>query len=164
MWSRAPLAFIKRRFYYMFTKPLTIFEKNGYKEKIAPLIDGEKAKLAYLCHHLGAGGTKSFIQNDIDADYAKILLLAQFGLKSKSKYKKETENKTAEAYAKAETSAKKGAMKYLGVTEISNYVQDHRAFIKKYVDSNVIIENHMCDTSSCKKTRSIIDITIAIRK
>jgi len=138
-------------------------ENKGYKDKISVLIDGEKAKLAYLCHHLGEGGATNFIQNAIGPEKAKTLLLAQFGLKKKSAYIKATEKESTEAYTKAETAAKKGAMKYLGVTEISNYVQAHRAFIKKYVDSNVIIENHMCDTSTCKKNRSIIDITIAIR-
>ena len=66
------------------------------------------------------------------------------------------------AEAKAAASGK--AATYLGLKEISDYVQAHRTFIKKFVDTNINIKEHMCDITSAKDARSIIDITLALRK
>lgn len=118
-----------------------------YKLKLTTLNDGEKAKVAYLCHHLGLTDAINFIQFTIDDKKAKKLLLNQFNVKKLGE---------AAAAAKAAT--------YLGLKTISDYIEAHRLFIKKFVDANINIKDHMCETSSAKNARSIIDVTLALRK
>jgi hypothetical protein len=111
------------------------------------LNDGEKAKVAYLCHHLGLRDAIKFIQGTIDEKHAKKLILNQFNVKKLG-----------------ETAASAKAAAYLGLKEISDYIQAHRSFIKKFVDANINIKEHMCDTSFAKDARSIIEITLSLRK
>ena len=122
-------------------------KNKGYESKLAALNDGEKAKVAYLCHHLGSGDAVKFIQGTIDDKKAKKLLLNQFNVKKHG-----------------ETVAAAKAARYLELKEIRDYIQAHRFFIKRFIDTHINIKEHMCDTTSAKEARSIIEVSLALRR
>ncbi|WP_330986307.1 MULTISPECIES: hypothetical protein [Enterobacterales] len=93
---------------------LTSLKNLGYN--IDSLNDAEKSRLIYLAHHLGLKNADLFIQNAIEEDEARMLLIAQVGKKS------------AERRCQREGS----------------YVEAHREWLTSYIDHSIKLFNHYC--------------------
>lgn len=104
---------------------------------LSKLNDGERAKIVYLCHHLGLADAKGFIQKTIGEDRAKTLLVTQVG------------NSSAEKYAKD-----------AGGT----YVEGHRAWLNTFENNRIILTKFMCDPSKAPTVRELTIITDSIKK
>jgi LysM repeat protein len=109
---------------------------KGYGFKIDGISDGDKAKLIYLTHHLGPGDARLFINNSMGEAHAQKLLIAQVKAVAAAKYAEDNDN---------------------------SYVKGHRAWLKKFIDSKIDLSAKMCDPTKATATRSLIDITVAIR-
>lgn len=99
--------------------------------------DGEKAKIIYLCHHLGVADAKKFINNTMSADRAHKLLKDQVGS------------------VVAEHKAKRFG---------GDYLKAHRDWLKEYINECIKLPRHMCDNSAAEKIRDLITITEVIRR
>ena len=106
------------------------------KFKIDSLNDGEKAKIAYLAHHLGPGDVKAFINDTMTAAHAQYLLENQVG--------------KAGAAAKAEKSN-------------DDYLLAHRTWLNGFINDRIDLVKYMCKTEDALKVRELLEITIAIR-
>lgn len=102
--------------------------------KIDNIPDGEKAKLVYLTHHLGADDAICFIRNSMEAKRAKYLLIQQVG------------NNNAEERSKQEG---------------EDYLKAHRNWLSGFIDEKINIFQHMC-TEQGPEIRPLLDITRAI--
>ncbi|AMP05791.1 LysM peptidoglycan-binding domain-containing protein [Collimonas pratensis] len=104
--------------------------------KIDSLNDGEKAKIAYLAHHLGPSDVKDFINNTMTATHAQYLLIAQVGEDSAA-------DKAAENH--------------------NNYLTAHRTWLNDFINSRIEIVKYMCKTDAAPAVRALLEVTIAIR-
>lgn len=82
------------------------------------LNDGEKAKMAYLGHHLGIGDAKRFIENTITPTCAQYLLEQQIGIKA-AKVKASHQN--------------------------YDYLATHRIWLDKFINDNVDLSDFYCN-------------------
>jgi len=105
---------------------------------VRDLNDGEKAKIMYLCHHLGSGDACKFIDDTMTSDHALYLLKTQLG---------------------SEQLAAKKAIEAGG-----SPLQAHREWLSEFIDRNIKVTNHMCDQSVADKVRKLIPITKIIRR
>ena len=96
------------------------------------------AKLAYLLHHEGAGGTRSFIQNSFSQERAKNLLFAQFGSKGKQR---------ASDYLKRYNDDAKAA---------------YGAWLRAYIDAHINIYDYVLDKSKTSGANLSLEETIKI--
>ncbi|KQY16278.1 hypothetical protein ASD28_22835 [Massilia sp. Root133] len=112
---------------------LEILKSKGVKVDSIP--DGEKAKVIYLTHHLGADDAISFIYNTMSAKKAELLLRTQ--VKDEG----------------AEIRAKRAG---------GDYLKAHRNWLGEFIDNKIIIFDKMC-TRQGTLPRHLIDLTIAIR-
>jgi hypothetical protein len=112
---------------------LEILRSKGVK--IEGITDGEKAKVIYLAHHLGADDAVCFIYNTMDAKKAERLLRIQ------------VKDKAAEIRAKREG---------------GDYLKAHRNWLGEFIDNKIDIFDKMC-TRQGTLPRHLIDLTIAIR-
>lgn len=108
---------------------------DGYD--LSKLNDGERAKIVYLCHHLGLADAKSFIQNTISEERAKTLLVTQVGSSS------------------AKTYADKAG---------GTYVNGHRAWLNGYENNRIVLDKYMCDPKKAPTVRELTSITDSIKK
>ncbi|HWX01423.1 LysM peptidoglycan-binding domain-containing protein [Collimonas sp.] len=106
------------------------------KFKLDALNDGEKAKIAYLAHHLGPTDVKAFINDTMTAAHAKYLLENQVGVDG--------------AADKAEKSN-------------DDYLLAHRTWLNGFINDRISIIKYMCKTDDAPKVRELLEITIAIR-
>lgn len=96
------------------------------------------AKFAYLLHHEGAGGARSFINNSFSPERAKMLLLAQFGNKGKQNaldYLKRYDNDAKVAYG---------------------------IWLRAYIDAHINIYDYVLDKSKTSGINLSLDETIKI--
>jgi len=107
------------------------------KFKIDTLNDGEKAKVAYLAHHLGPGDVKEFINDTMTAEHAEYLLKAQVGKVNAAE--RAEENK-------------------------SNYLTAHRTWLNGFINDRITVIKYMCDATKAPTVRELLDITVAIRE
>ena len=112
---------------------LEMLKSKGVKVDSIP--DGEKAKVIYLTHHLGADDAISFIYNTMSAKKAELLLRTQ--IKDEG----------------AEIRAKRAG---------GDYLKAHRNWLGEFIDNKIIISDKMC-TRQGTLPRHLIDLTIAIR-
>lgn len=112
---------------------LNSLESKGIK--IQGISDGEKAKLVYLTHHLGADDAIHFINNTMSAKRAKELVGCQVG------------NENADKRAKEEA---------------GDYVKAHRKWLAGFIDRKIDVFQNMC-TKQGPAVRQLIDLTFAIR-
>ena len=96
------------------------------------------AKFAYLLHHEGAGGTRSFIQNSFSQQRAKNLLFAQFGSKGKQR---------ASDYLKRYNDDAKAA---------------YGAWLRAYIDAHINIYDYVLDKSKTSGVNLSLEETIKI--
>lgn len=108
--------------------------KAGYR--IDGLNDGEKGKLIYLCHHLGIGDAKLFINNTMTATRAQYLLEQQIGVKSAAQKAKD---------------------------EGGDYLAAHRKWLDNFVNTKVVFEKFICSGSS-PHVRSLFAICDSVNK
>ena len=109
---------------------LKALSKAGYA--LDSLDDGDKAKIVYLCHHLGIRDAKRFIDNTITEDRAKKLLITQIGSQRAKKY---ADNASG------------------------SYVKGHRSWLGDFIDSHVMLIRFECTKSGTDTQRKLIDIT-----
>ncbi|QSQ43049.1 LysM peptidoglycan-binding domain-containing protein [Xanthomonas translucens pv. undulosa] len=107
---------------------------SGYD--LSSLNDGERAKIVYLCHHLGLADAKRFIQKTISEESAKNLLVTQVG----------------------STSAKEYADSAGGT-----YVEGHRSWLNGFENKRIILTKYMCDPSKSPEVRELTTITDSIK-
>lgn len=100
------------------------------------LSDGEKAKVIYLCHHLGIGDAKNFISNTITATRAQYLLEQQIRVKP---------------------AAQKAA------DEGGDYLAAHRKWLDNFINTKVVFEKFIC-SGSAPQVRTLFSICEAIKK
>ncbi|WP_330984737.1 MULTISPECIES: hypothetical protein [Enterobacterales] len=93
---------------------LTSLKNRGYN--IDSLNDAEKSRLIYLTHHLGLKNADLFIQNAIEEDEARMLLIAQVG----------------------KTSAERRCQRE------GSYVEAHREWLIYYIDNHINLYNYYC--------------------
>lgn len=115
-------------------KNLAALSKAGYK--VDSLDAADKAKIIYLCHHLGIGDTEKFIDNTMTEARAKHLFKAQVGL-----------SKTNEA-----ASHNNGS-----------YVTAHREWLKTFIDGRIDVREVMCTPVSTEPT-GLLKLTDSIKR
>lgn len=125
-------------------------EGGGYD--FSKLNDGERAKMLYLSHHLGAGDAKRYLAGTIVAEDtyteakphrppkliargAKTLLTAQVG--------------SAAAAKRAEENG-------------GNYVKAHRLWLSHLIDTGVNFKNFACDPSKLEDVRPLLDLVTVV--
>ncbi len=94
---------------------LTQLQTMGYS--VNALNDADKAKLFYLTHHLGLKDARLFINDAIEEDDAKKLLVAQVGV----------ENAADRAFKNS-----------------NSYVKGHRTWLCEYIDNNIKLDKFYC--------------------
>jgi hypothetical protein len=113
---------------------LAMLKKNNFK--LDTLNDGEKAKIAYLAHHLGPGDVKAFINNTMTAEHAEYLLKAQVGADSAAKKAEKNKN---------------------------DYLAAHREWLDDFINERISTTKYMCKADDAPTVRTLLDTTIAIR-
>lgn len=113
---------------------LAMLKKNNFK--LDTLNDGEKAKIAYLAHHLGPGDVKAFINDTMTADHAEYLLKAQVGADGAAKRAEKNKN---------------------------DYLAAHRAWLDDFINDRISTTKYMCKADDAPTVRTLLDTTIAIR-
>ncbi|WP_330984735.1 MULTISPECIES: hypothetical protein [Enterobacterales] len=113
---------------------LTSLKNLGYN--IDSLNDAEKSRLIYLTHHLGLKNADLFIQNAIEEDEARMLLIAQVGKKS------------AERRCQREGS----------------YVVAHREWLIYYIDNHINLYDYYCLEATHPPKQKDIDLELIITK
>ncbi|WP_154235493.1 hypothetical protein [Xanthomonas oryzae] len=103
---------------------------------LSELNDGERAKIIYLCHHLGLADAKRFIQKTISESSAKKLLITQVGAASAKEYADNADG---------------------------TYVQGHRAWLNGFENKRIILTKFMCDPSKVPEVRELTVITDSIK-
>jgi LysM repeat protein len=112
---------------------LDILKSKGVK--LDGISDGEKAKLVYLTHHLGADDAVSFINNTMSAKKAEYLLRCQ------------VKDENAEKRSKQEG---------------GDFLKAHRKWLSEFIDQRIDIFKNMC-TKQGSAVRPLIDLTFAVR-
>lgn len=100
------------------------------------LNDGEKAKIAYLGHHLGSGDAKKFIENTISPSSAQHLLERQVGV----------------------VKAREWATQNNG-----DYVAGHRAWLNWFINNNISLNNFFC-SGKAPAARTLFALIEVIKK
>ena len=100
------------------------------------LNDGEKGKVIYLCHHLGIGDAKLFINNIMTATSAQGLFEKQIGVKP------------------AALAAKKQG---------GDYLVAHRKWLDKFINEKVIFNYFIC-SGNAPNVRTLFAICEAIKR
>ncbi len=113
---------------------LAALSKAGYK--VDSLDPADKAKIIYLCHHLGIGDAEKFINNTMTDDHAKHLLETQVGPSKASDF----------------ISAAKG-----------NAVAAHEKWLAKYIDFKIDTGDYMCSKDSNSTPRKLAAIMVSIK-
>jgi hypothetical protein len=108
---------------------------QGYK--LEKLNDGEKAKIMYLCHHLGSSDARKFIEDTMSDDHAQRLLERQIG-------KVATDIRVDNCGG--------------------DYVKAHREWLSEFVDRKIRITKHMCDESVAEEVLDLLPLTKSIRR
>lgn len=128
----------------------TASEGGGYD--FSNLNDGERAKMLYLSHHLGAADAKRYLAGTIAAEDtytgakphrpprliargAKTRLTAQVG--SAAAAKRAEENR-------------------------GNYVKAHRLWLSHLIDTGVNFKNFACDASKLEDVRPLLDLVTVV--
>jgi len=106
------------------------------KVKLDTINDGEKAKIAYLAHHLGPADLPKFINDTMPAERAEYLLVNQVG--------------KTNAAAKAKDRS-------------DDYLDAHRRWLNAFINERIILTKYMCKADDALAVRELLDITIAIR-
>lgn len=106
------------------------------KFKLDTINDGEKAKIAYLAHHLGPTDVVRFINDTMTAEQAEKLLKNQMNV----------------------TSAEDRANK-----EDGDYLAAHRKWLNAFINSRIDLVKYTCKAEDALVVRELIPITIAIR-
>lgn len=107
----------------------------GYKTN--SLSDAEKAKIVYLCHHLGVADAKHFIDDTMTEAHAKYLLEQQLG---------------------KSTAAEKANGKQ------DKYLEAHREWLAGYIDGRIALRYFNCSTFSSDSDNSLFDILLNVKK
>lgn len=113
---------------------LKALSKAGYA--VDSLDDADKSKIIYLCHHLGQGDAKDFIQNTISSDHAEHLLVTQVG----------------RARATIMVNQNKDEDK-------DNYAIAHRRWLSDFINKKIDVLKTSCDTTKIKPPQKLLDIT-----
>lgn len=113
---------------------LAALRRSGYA--VDALNDAEKAKIVYLCHHLGIGDAPQFIDNKMSETRAQYLLENQLGV----------------------AGAKKKATSYK-----DNYLATHRGWLNGFVNSKIVLANFYCQPSA-EVARELVAITESLRQ
>lgn len=113
---------------------MEILRAAGYS--FDALNDGEKAKIAYLGHHLGGGDAKKFIENTISPSRAQHLLEQQVGV--------------ADAIQRA--NKKNG-----------DYLTAHRAWLDEFVNDHVKLDDFFCN-GKAPSVRTLFTLIDVIKK
>jgi len=108
---------------------------SSARYKTDSLSDAEKAKVVYLCHHLGVTDAKHFIDNSMTEEHAKYLLEQQVG------------------DAKAARRAK--------IAE-GQYLKAHRNWLSEFIDTKIKLSKFCCSEveSHTKTLLEICDLVI----
>lgn len=101
------------------------------------LNDGEKAKVVYLCHHLGLDDAKLFINNTMSATRAQYLLEQQIKVERAARLAKESNH---------------------------DYLAAHRKWLEQFINRNIALKGFYCLDKDQTEVRSIIAICDAIKK
>lgn len=107
--------------------------KSGYV--LDGLNDGEKGKVIYLCHHLGIGDAKLFINNTMTATRAQGIFEKQIGVESAAKEAAE---------------------------EGGDYLAAHRKWLDMYINQKVTFKDFIC-SGNAPQVRTLFAICDAIR-
>lgn len=113
-------------------------EAAGFK--VSMLNNGEKAKIIYLCHHLGLADAKAFINNTMTEKRAKYLFEQQVG------------PSRAAAAAMAERTA------------LGSYLTAHREWLQRYVDDKLNLSKNMCNPSLIEPAKKLQELTNSIKE
>lgn len=113
---------------------LAALRRAGYA--VDALNDAEKAKIVYLCHHLGIGDAPLFIDNKMSETRAQYLLENQLGV----------------AGAKRKAAAYK-----------ENYLIAHRGWLNGFVNSKIVLANFYCQPVA-EVVRELVVITESLRQ
>jgi hypothetical protein len=106
------------------------------KFKLDTINDGEKAKIAYLAHHLGPTDVVRFINDPMTAEQAENLLKNQMN------------------EAKAAEKAK---------VQGNDYLLAHRDWLNGFINDRIDLVKYTCKTEDALVVRELLPITIAIR-
>lgn len=114
---------------------LTALRKAGYA--VDGLNDGEKAKVIYLCHHLGVVDAKRFINNKMTATRAQYLL---------------------------EQQVKVGPAADLATKANNNYLAAHRTWLDNFINGKIALKGFCCVDNEQSDVRSLFAVCEAIKK
>jgi murein DD-endopeptidase MepM/ murein hydrolase activator NlpD len=105
---------------------------KGYD--IASLNDTEKARIMYLCHHLGIGDAVHFIQNTIPEEdiYAE-----------DKKGKKRLKQNGAKKLLTAQIGEKKAEKNYV-TPKGGSWVKGHRAWLSEFIEGHIVPHTFAC--------------------
>lgn len=103
------------------------------------LNDADKAKIIYLCHHLGIGDAKLFINNAMSATRAQYLLEQQVKV------------------ARAKALAKRDNDKY-------DYLDAHRTWLDQFINRMIVLKGFFCTSNAQAEPRTLFAICDAIKK
>jgi hypothetical protein len=123
---------------------------NGYK--FSDLNDGERAKILYLCHHLGPGDAPRYLSAAIIAD--NTYWPGKPGQKPKVHYY------GAKALLEAQVGAVDAARR--ANEHGGNYVAAHRYWLSGFIDDHIRIKNFACDPSKLPGVRPLLDLVSAV--
>ncbi|SDP09520.1 hypothetical protein SAMN04488595_104285 [Ralstonia sp. 25mfcol4.1] len=108
---------------------------KGYP--IDALDSSDTVKLMYASHHLGGGDLLNYINDAIEEDRAKELLVAQVG---------------------------KARAELLAAAQEGEYVAAQRYWLNDYIEGKIVPKAFCCDPTNIPSGRSIIDISDFLRK
>lgn len=100
------------------------------------LNDGEKAKIAYLGHHLGGGDAKKFIENTISPTRAQHLLEQQVGIDQARKW---------------------------ATNNGGDYLAGHRAWLDWFINDHVKLDHFFCN-GKAPSVRTLFTLIDVIKK
>ncbi|EDZ98585.1 Peptidoglycan-binding LysM [Burkholderia sp. H160] len=129
------------------------FEKlasNGYK--FSELNDGERAKILYLCHHLGPGDAPRYLAATIIADNTY--------WPEKPGQKPKVHRYGAKALLEAQVGAVDAASR--AKAHGGNYVAAHRYWLSVFIDDHIKFKNFACDPSKLPEVRPLLDLVAAV--
>lgn len=99
------------------------------------LSDSDKAKVIYLCHHLGIGDAQKFIQKTISESHAQYLLEQQVGTES------------------ADDRAEKAG----------SHLTAHRKWLNQFVNDNIVTSEHMCSSKEAIQANELLAICESLK-
>ena len=114
---------------------MAALRKAGYA--VDELSDGEKAKVVYLCHHLGVTDAKLFINKAMTATRAQYLLENQLGVKRAEKLAKDS---------------------------MGDYLDAHRTWLDKFINSRIVVKEFSCNDEGLPAVRSLFALCDAVKR